>query len=287
MRIDGKALSETILTKLSDVVSKLTKAGVNPTMAVILVGDDAGSLSYIRQKQKAATRIGANVIFDQMEKSTTPEILASAIAHYNNDPSVHGLIVQRPVPLPGVGDILNSVTAGKDVDGFIPNSPFEVPVARAVFTILEQIHSELTNAQLIHLPYLSWLNSQKVAIIGRGETAGEPIAHAFQKYDCATSIIHSTTKNRDRILKQASLIVSCVGKEHLLTKNDIKPGTMLISVGFAKGADGKLHGDYDETDIADTAAFYTPTPGGVGPINVACLMQNLVDACIMNVDAHK
>ena len=283
MKIDGKALADKLLTNLTDTVTTLKKADITPTLAVILVGNDPGSLSYIRQKQKAAERIGAKLTFEQLPETISVETLRSAIAHYNNDPSVHGLIIQRPVPIAGIEKILDTVAPGKDVDGFIPHSPFEVPVAIAVERMLEYVHEKLVEQQLVHDNLSEWLKVQQIAILGRGETAGKPIANALRKYDCATSIIHSQTEEPKQILKKATVIVSCVGKEHIIKKHDITRGVILISVGFSKESDGKPHGDYEEEEIEKVASFYTPTPGGVGPLNVACLMQNLVDATVLSI----
>lgn len=284
MKIDGTTLADTLLTNLSETVSTLKKADITPTLAVLLVGDDPSSLSYIRQKQKAAERIGAAVILEHLPQTTSADTLRSAIAHYNNDPTVHGLIVQRPVPVAGVGDILNTVSPAKDVDGFIPQSPFEVPVVRSVLTILNTMYDNLRTSGLVQTEFKQWLNGQTIAVIGRGETAGKPIAEALMKYDCATSIINSTTPNQETITRSSTIVIGCVGKEKIITKRMLKRGVILIAVGVHKGKDGKLHGDYEEADIESIASFYTPTPGGVGPLNVACLMQNLVDACIMSIN---
>ncbi len=285
MIIDGKGLADSILEKLSETVATLKKGGITPTMAVILVGDDSGSLSYIKQKQKAASRIGAKVIFEQLPATIQPETLRSAIAHYNNDSSIHGLIVQRPIPNTAdvIEEILNSVAPAKDVDGFIPNSPFEVPIARAVITLLEDVHAKLSSAGLVRTEFKKWLNSQSVAVIGRGQTAGKPIAHDLITYGCMPSIIHSKTSHPEKILRAATVVISCAGKEHVIHKHNISSGVILISVGLSRGKDGKLHGDYAEKEIESIASFYTPTPGGVGPVNVACLMHNLVDATLLTI----
>jgi methylenetetrahydrofolate dehydrogenase (NADP+)/methenyltetrahydrofolate cyclohydrolase len=280
MRIDGTALADSILTDLSQTVLELKDRNITPKIAVILVGDDPGSISYIKQKEKAAKRIGAILTLERLPSITTPEILLSTIAYYNNDPNVHGLIVQRPVPIVGVTEILNTVSPIKDVDGFVPHSPHEVPVARGVITILEHIHTILTNEQLVHDPFKLWLNSQTTTVVGHGDTAGKPISDILKKYDCHISVV--TSKNsedeKDEAYKHSSVIVSCVGKQHILTRSNIPPGAILISVGLTRGADGKLHGDYETEDAEKIASFYLPTPGGVGPVNVACLMRNLVDA---------
>jgi methylenetetrahydrofolate dehydrogenase (NADP+)/methenyltetrahydrofolate cyclohydrolase len=259
MKIDGKTIAEGIL---ADLTRKVKQFHVTPTLAVILVGDDPESLSYIRQKQKATEKIGGRFIFEHLPKAALPKEVAARVAMYNKDPSVHGLIVQRPLP-PHIDISINqSVYPKKDVDGFVENSPFEVPIAMAIFTILKHINISIKNKNTV--------------IVGKGETAGKPIAAAFAKKQCATSIISSKTPNPVEIMKTADIIISCVGKQRVVTHGALKPGVILISVGLSRGEDGKLHGDYEEGEIKNIASFYTPTPGGVGPLNIASLMQNLV-----------
>lgn len=274
--IDGKALADTLLSILTTDVIKLKSQGITPTLAVILVGNNPGSLSYIKQKQKIAVRIGAHVIFHHQPSSISDQQLQSIIKKFNVDPNVHGLIVQRPVPreLGDVTDILNTVNPQKDVDGFTPNSPFPVPVAQAVMTILNHL-SDLASQGL---SLQGWTKNKNIFVIGRGETSGKPIAELLQKKDCKVQIVHSHTPQPTVILKTADVIISCVGKPNIVTKDMIKPGVILMSVGIWRDDNGKLHGDYEEDDIKDIASFYTPTPGGVGPVNVACLMQNLIKA---------
>ncbi len=280
MKFDGKALAETILATLTHEVSEHTKDWGIPTLAVILVGDDPASLAYIRQKQKAAERIGAAIHFDHLPNATTVEDLREKIWKYNKDKAVHGLIIQRPVPIQ-TGDtkgILESVAREKDIDGFLPNSPFDVPVAVAVGEILISIYKHI---QPEEKNYMRWLQHRRITVIGRGETAGAPIGRYLNNNDCATSVIHASTPNPLEILKQSDIIISCVGKEGVVPREAVKPGSILISVGLWRDAQGKLRGDYNEEDIADITSWYTPTPGGVGPVNVACLMQNLIKACKM------
>jgi len=281
MLLDGKALADALLTDLAGQVDTLTARGITPTLAVILVGDDPASLAYIRQKQKAADRVGMNLIFDHQTASLTGGGLYNLIAKYNSDPSIHGLIVQRPIPkaVGKVDDVLAKIKMSKDVDGFLPDSPFETPVALAVGEILRTIHSASAN---ISLDYPEWLKKQNIIIIGRGETAGRPIADYFEKLECATSIIHSQTPDPAGTLSGSDIIVSCVGKERVVTRDRVKPGAILISVGIWRDPTGKLRGDYDESDIEGVAGWYTPTPGGVGPVNVACLMKNVIKACTMD-----
>jgi len=286
MSIDGKIIAEKILTGLSQKVEGLTSRGVIPTLAVILVGDDPASLAYIKQKQKAATQIGAQVIFDHQPATIDTARLHALISKYNNDSNVHGLIIQRPMPF-DVGDVsnvLNQVTPKKDVDGFLPNSPFDVPVALAVGEILKEVHGKqkIVSSNTKN-EFIDWFRGKNIVVIGRGETAGAPILHYLKKHHCATSLIHSKTPNPEKIVNRADIIISCVGKERIIPKDAIKQGVILISVGIWKDSNGKLRGDYNEDEISGIASFYTPTPGGVGPVNVACLMKNLVEACMMTL----
>ena len=286
MIIDGKRIAETMLTGLALEVTTLKKGGVTPTLAVILIGDDPASLAYIKQKQKAAEKIGASLIFEHHNASLTGGGLYNLIAKYNSDPAIHGLIVQRPIPheVGVVTDVLKKVRADKDVDGFLPDSPFDTPVAVAVGEILKTVYRDQSSASDASAAntYSDWLKKKHIVIIGRGETAGEPIFRYFRKQDCTTSQIHSKTEEPENVIREGDIIICCVGKERVVTRDSIKPGAILISVGIRRDHDGKLRGDYDESDIADHAYAYTPTPGGVGPVNVACLMQNLIKACTMS-----
>lgn len=270
MKIDGKAIADGILQELVSQVASLKKSGVTPTLAVLLVGHDGASLSYIKQKEKACETIGAQVILDQLPVSISSTLLKERIQTYNTNPAIHGIIIQRPLPRETAVEphILDTIDPGKDVDGFVPNSPFDVPVAMAVITILGEIATPTQGKRII--------------VVGRGETAGIPIARALEARGLKPIIVHSQTPNPQDITKQADILISCVGKDRVVTKESIKSGAILISVGIHREEDGKFHGDYEEEEIADIASSFTPTPGGVGPVNVACLMKNLIKACIMN-----
>lgn len=279
MKIDGKVIADKILEDLTHKVNLLKEKGIVPTLAVILIGDNPASLSYIKQKQKAAERIGATLVVNSQESTVTSQQLQNLIEQYNNNPSIHGIIVQRPLPKKSPIDIsiLNIVDPIKDVDGFIPNSPFTVPVAAVVQKILHLMYSKLDTLDQFD-QFESWVRTQKIAIIGRGETAGKPIADYLVKQNCTTLVIHSQTPRPQELIHNADIVISCVGKNRVVTKDMIKPGSVLVSVGIWRDREGKLHGDYEEEEIKDVASFYTPTPGGVGPVNVACLMQNLIEA---------
>ena len=246
MKIDGRAIADKILTSLP-------KTRVTPTLAVIQVGDGESSSTYIAQKKKAAERIGAKLIHTKFPLTVSTEKIKKTIEQYNNDSSVHGVILQRPLP-PHLYKMIQIILSAKDVDGFLPNSPYTPPVAAAVMTILNEIH----------------VPSGRCVVIGRGETAGKPIADTLRKKGWTVEAVHSQTENPAEVIKGAHVVISCVGKGKVVTRGMVHKDTILIGVG---------RGDYDEDEIKDIVAYYTPTPGGVGPVNVACLMQNLVKAC--------
>ncbi len=286
MRIDGKALANTILNGLKHEADLLKQGGTLPTLAVILIGDNPASLAYIKQKGKAAEHIGARLIFEHQPSSLTSGGLYNLINQFNKDPNVHGLIVQRPIPkeVGGVTGILSKIHPQKDVDGFLPDSPFDVPVALAVGELLASVYRErnpINRTDELEVLFWDWMRSQSIAVVGRGETAGAPILRYLKDKHCTTSEIHSQTPNPEKILKQSDIVISCVGMERVVRRESVKPGAILISVGIWRNEQGKLRGDYEEEDITDVASYYTPTPGGVGPVNVACLMKNLIKASMI------
>ncbi len=282
MKIDGKAIADTILSDLTAEVTRLSAQHKTPTLSVVLVGDNPASLAYITQKQKAAEKIGAKILLNRQPPDIDPKMLQEIIQKINADPSVHGLIVQRPLPeaLGNVSKILDLIMPGKDVDGFLPMSPFAPPVALAVLRMLQYAWEQGPAAERVDFD--AWLRSRCSVVIGAGETAGAPIAKLLSQKGCTIGIVRSQTPNREELLAKADIVVSCVGKERVVTGKLLKPGAIVIGVGIWRDKNGKLRGDYDEDDIGRFAYFYTPTPGGVGPVNVACLMQNLVRACTMN-----
>lgn len=290
MEINGKELADEILAHCAAVAAILKKDDIVPTLAVIQVGDDPASTSYIRQKQQAAGEWG-NLIHEKLDAAITLETLTSTTAHYDNRHDIHAVIVQRPAHIKGVKEtvvnkILNTaVDSQKDVDGFRPDSPFEVPVAGAVMTILKNIYERIQKNGLTEKNFNEWCKDQKIVVVGQGETAGKPIIALLQKKGYTPNVINRDMQQnlRDDMLREATVVISCVGtaQKNVIKKIDIQPGVILISVGIWRDADGKLHGDYEVADAIEKRALaYTPTPRGVGPLNVAYLWQNVVWATI-------
>lgn len=280
MKLDGRLIADTILDNLQKTVAELKKKDIIPTLAVIQVGDDPASTAYIRQKQKAADQIGAMLIHKKLPENCSAQSINVTIQQCNNDPSVHGIILQRPLPTPLNAQsisLCSAILSSKDVDGFLPNSAYPVPVAAAVEKILETMH-QFENPAEDQKKFYEWLKSKKVVVLGRGDTAGKPIAEALIKRGSNVTIVHSQTPHPDDVIRAADIVISCVGRPNVVRRDNIKIGSILLSVGLWRNGEGRLHGDYEEDEVKDVASYFMPTPGGVGPVNVAALMTNLVSA---------
>lgn len=293
MKIDGKKIATHILKNLKKRVEKLKEKSIVPHLAIILINKDPASLAYVNQKKIKGKDIGAKISVKNLSLDTSEGKLLATIEQLNNDNNVRGIIVQRPLPKTIDGNKISlAIDLNKDVDGFHPNSKFLVPLAAAVLRILKDIYSssEVRSTQsrssrfvplsgtLSNSMFTDWLKSKKIVVIGKGETGGKPIIEMFKRMGIEPAVIDSKTKNPEALTKKADIIVSAVGKPDIVKPEMIKKGVILIGVGLFKGSDGKLHGDYDEEKIKNIASFYTPTPGGIGPLNVAMLLKNLTQA---------
>ncbi|HSW87548.1 MAG TPA: bifunctional 5,10-methylenetetrahydrofolate dehydrogenase/5,10-methenyltetrahydrofolate cyclohydrolase [Candidatus Saccharimonadales bacterium] len=278
MQIDGRAIAEGILADLKvRVVELQNKHSITPHLAVVRVGDDPAITSYVNQKEKTAQKIGAQFTKYQYPATVTEQELLDQLISLDNNPHIHGLILQLPIPKHlNQERLLLTIRPEKDVDGFHPHSKFTAPTASAVYTILEYIFS--ISEPLQEKTCIEWLKSQKIVVIGKGKTAGQPMIDLLASKNIHTIVIDSKTEHREELIKNADIVISAVGKKDIIKKEMIKPGAILISVGLDKGPDGKFYGDYDNEEVKDVAGFYTPVPGGVGPVNVATLMENLVHA---------
>ncbi len=275
MIIDGKSIASQILESLKAQVEKLKRKGIIPHLHIIIFSEDSSSASYVRQKILKGRLISAKITVVKKNPKINTVDLVKKIEKLNKDNSIHGIIVQRPMPKQlNEEDITLAVDPKKDVDGFHPQSRFGIPVVLAVLKILETVHET---------EFETWLKSQKIAVIGKGLTAGKPIANFLRKLGVQPLIIDSETKNKKELLKNSDIIISAVGKPDVFDSSEIKNGAVLIGVGLHKETDGKFHGDYNEEKIKNIAGFYTPTPGGVGPVNVTMLLKNLVESAEDNL----
>lgn len=272
MEINGRKLQEKLVQKLEMEVASLKKDGVEPCIAIVTLGPEKSWEAYVNQKIKLADKLGILVKFINLRPKTTEEV-TEIVEGLNRDPKIHGLIVQRPFPkVIDTEKVIKSVSKDKDIDGFIEESNFEVPAWLAVKYVLTHVSS------LLKFPDLSsMLSNQSILVVGKGGTAGMPVIEGLRKIGFDPNIIDSKSTNTEALFKNADIIISAVGKKNIIPVNILKEKSILIGVGI-HGEEGKLFGDFDSLKAKDKVAFYTPTPGGIGPINLAFLFKNLLQA---------
>lgn len=264
MKIDGKQIANSLFDHQKKIVEKLSRFHSIPRLSVILIGNDPSSQTYIRQKKLYGASLGIRVDVQTFPVVTPILEFYAYIESLNVNPDIAGVIIQRPLPFPIPKDKLDSlVVAEKDVDGFHPQTKFIPPVAMTVLKILEEIQMD---------PF-----SKKILIIGRGESGGGPIAQTLAKMHIPCTVAHSKTENIEKICRGSDIIISCVGKPNIVRRDMVSNRTILLGVGL-HAEHGKLKPDYDEEEIKDVVKYYTPVPGGVGPVNVACLFENVLKA---------
>ncbi|MBP9719510.1 MAG: bifunctional 5,10-methylenetetrahydrofolate dehydrogenase/5,10-methenyltetrahydrofolate cyclohydrolase [Candidatus Levybacteria bacterium] len=284
MKIDGKAIAAELFQNLYQQITLLKEKNITPHIAIILVGDNPASVSYVKRKKMKAEELGAKATILNYELRITNEELLETIEQLNNDKHIHGIIIQRPLPKHIDTESINqAVLPTKDIDAFHANTSFDMPLAKAALMLLEnvltlEILKQVQDDIKTGMTFKIWLQSKNIVVVGKGETGGGPIITLLKKYGITPTIIDSRTKDPLKLTKQADIIISAVGKENVIIPEMIKKDVILISIGQHKQKDGKFHGDYEEESIKDIAAYYSPTPGGVGPVNVACLLDNLIQA---------
>lgn len=269
MKIDGKQIAQDIFEDLKTKVGELHKKNIIPHVAILLIGDDPASKAYVGQKEKKTKEIGAKASIYFLPNETTQDALIELINKLNNDPTIHGIIVQRPLPAHIDSETINQATSPlKDIDAFRKDATFPMPLPAAVLKIIESTYTGPS--------FEEWLKQQSIVVVGKGETGGGPIITMLKEMGITPQVIDSKTVDPDAVFANADIVISTVGKAGLLKPDRLKKGVLLVGVGMQKGEDGKLHGDYTEEEIKDIASFYTPIPGGVGPVNVAMLLDNLL-----------
>jgi methylenetetrahydrofolate dehydrogenase (NADP+)/methenyltetrahydrofolate cyclohydrolase len=274
MIIDGRAIATEILEDLKKRVAKLKAKGVTPALAVILIGDQKASAIYVRQKEIKATEVGVNPQIYRFEDHITNQEIEALVRKLDKDSKIHGIILQRPAPPQiKVEEIEEFISPIKEVDGFGVNSIYPVPVAAATLKMIEKAYADLK----IRESFVDWLRTKRVVVIGKGETGGKTIINLLRKNCVEPFIIDSKTENRDERIKEGDVVISAVGKSGVVTGLNLKKGAILIGVGIFS-ENGKTRGDYDAAEIENIASYYSPTPGGVGPVNVSMLMENVVEA---------
>lgn len=280
MRIlDGKSIAEEIRREIAaDTAALKAERGVIPCLAALLVGDDPASQIYVSNKEKACKQVGIDSRILRLPAATTTSELLRHIDQFNADPSVHGILVQLPLPKScDEQQILDAIDPSKDVDAFHPHNVGLLSQGRPRFL-------PCTPHGVQQLLIRSGIQTagQHVVIVGRSDIVGKPMALMMvQKSVCADStvtIVHSRTKNLADLTRQADILIVAIGKARFITGSMVKPGAVVIDVGINRLPEGKICGDVDFDTVKDIAGAVSPVPGGVGPLTITMLLQNTLAA---------
>lgn len=270
--MSGKIIAEEILNDVRERILKLNNQEVIPELAIVTVGKEEAWLSYVSQKLKTAERLGIKTNLIKLTGEDEEE-LHNTIKVLNENKNVHGIIVQRPIPKQfDRKKVIEGISPVKDIDGFRDDSIYIVPVLMAIQRFIREALRVTTASELEKV-----LLNQSVCIAGKGETAGGPAIEWLQTLKVPFQVIDSKTTDVESILKKSTLIISAVGKSNVIKPEYLSKGVILVGVGTHK-EDGKLKGDYNVDEIKDKASAWSPTPGGVGPVNLSYLFQNLITA---------
>jgi methylenetetrahydrofolate dehydrogenase (NADP+)/methenyltetrahydrofolate cyclohydrolase len=272
--IDGKAIAAKVRGEVKAGVDALVAKGVTPGLAVVLVGDDAASAIYVRNKSKAAQECGVRVFDHKLPASTSEADLLALVARLNADPQVDGILVQFPVP-PQISQkkVIATTSPLKDVDGLhaenlgllVQGAPrFASCTPKGCMRLLQEAGAELKGARAV--------------VIGRSNLVGRPIAALLTNADATVTVVHSKTKDLPDEVRRADVVVAAMGKPEFVKGAWIKDGAYVIDVGINRLPDGKLVGDVEYAAAAERARAITPVPGGVGPMTIAMLLSNTLDA---------
>jgi methylenetetrahydrofolate dehydrogenase (NADP+)/methenyltetrahydrofolate cyclohydrolase len=275
--IDGKKISQDIKDEVKAKVAELKEKGREISLAVILVGDNSASAVYVRNKKKACEYVGIRSLSYELPEATTQDELVKLVEELNGREDVDGILVQLPLPKHIDEDlIIRTIAPDKDVDGFSP-----INVGR--LSIGEKGIVSCTPNGIIELLKRSdiSIDGKHCVIIGRSNIVGKPMGMLLLRENGTVTICHSHTKDLKSITKQADILVAAIGKAKFVTSEFVKDGAAVIDVGMDRDENGKLCGDVDFDDVSKVAGALTPVPGGVGPMTIAMLMTNCVDAALL------
>jgi len=274
--LDGRKTSSEILQELQGIVARMKADHVHPKLAVILVGKNPASLSYIRQKQKACDKVGIEWEQFDFEENITNEQLIEKIKDLNDDKLFHGILVQLPLPDHiFVPDVLKAIDPAKDVDGFTAYN------IGKMFLSTEFEHlSPCTPTGVIRLleKYEIEIEGKEVVVVGHSNIVGKPLAMMLLNRNATVTVCHIHTKDLKSHTIRADILCVAVGKKGLISEDMVKEGCVVVDIGINRSEDGKLYGDTDFDDLSKKVSYITPVPGGVGPMTVTCLMENTVTA---------
>lgn len=272
--IDGKRISTEIKDELKVKVQELKKQGTDTCLAVIQVGNDPASSIYVRNKKKACAYVGIESLSYELPEETTEAELVDLVKQLNENDKVHGILVQLPLPAHINSDtIIRTISPDKDVDGFHPESVGCLCIGEPGFV-------SCTPAGIIQLLKRSGIaiEGKECVVVGRSNIVGKPMSILLLRENGTVTITHSRTKNLKEVTGRADILVVAIGKPKFITADYVKEGAVVIDVGMHRNEDNKLCGDVDFDDVKDKVSAITPVPGGVGPMTIAMLMYNCVEA---------
>lgn len=272
--IDGKALAKKIRNNLKIDCEKLKENGLIPKLAVILVGNDNASKTYVKNKSKACEDVG--IAFEEfiLDEKIKQEELIKLIKELNEDKSVYGILLQSPIPKElDINEAFKTISPEKDVDGFNPINVGKLALNQDTF-----VSCTPYGIMKMFEEYNINLEGKKLTIIGRSNIVGKPLIQCCLNKNATVTICHSKTENLKEHTLNSDIIIAAIGKPKFLTADMVKEGVVIIDVGINRNEDGKLVGDVDFENIVDKASYITPVPGGVGPMTIAMLMNNIIKA---------
>ena len=273
--IDGKKLAKQIREKLKIECEELQEKGIKPKLAVIMVGDDKASKIYVKNKSKACDEIGIEYEEYLLEKDIKQKELIELINKLNNDKSVNGILLQSPIPEGlDINEAFRIISPEKDVDGFNPTNVGKLVLNQDTF-----VSCTPYGIMKMFEAYDIELEGKKVVVLGRSNIIGKPLVQCCINKNATVTICHSKTKNIKEHVKEADIVISAIGKPKYVTEDMIKEKAVVIDVGINRTEDGKIVGDVDFENVSKKASYITPVPGGVGPMTIAILMNNVIKAC--------
>ncbi|MGN7402217.1 bifunctional methylenetetrahydrofolate dehydrogenase/methenyltetrahydrofolate cyclohydrolase FolD [Cytobacillus praedii] len=272
--IDGKEIAREKKALISEEVEKLKKDGIVPGLAVILVGNDPASKTYVSNKERTCRELGMHSVLIELPETVSEQALLNQVAELNEDLSIHGILVQMPLP-DHINEtkVIETISPEKDVDGFHPvnvgrmmtgQDSFLPCTPYGVMEMLDYIGADIAG--------------KHVVVVGRSNIVGKPAGQLFLNKNATVTYCHSKTTDLKAFTRQADILVAAVGKVNLITKDHVKEGAIVIDVGMNRNSEGKLCGDVDFSNVREIASYITPVPGGVGPMTITMLMFNTLKA---------
>ena len=273
--IDGNALSRQLRTEVAQRAAALRARGTTPGLAVVLVGDNPASQVYVRNKVKACEEAGLHSVLEKYDASLSEAELLARVEALNNDPAIHGILVQLPLPA-HIDDhkVIEAISPLKDMDGFHVASAGALMVGEVGFKACTPYGC----MKMLESIGMKDLRGKHAVVIGRSNIVGKPMAMMLLAANATVTVCHSGTFDLAAMTRQADIVVAAVGKRNVLTADMVKPGAVVIDVGMNRNDEGKLCGDVDFDGVKAVAGYITPVPGGVGPMTITMLLVNTLEA---------